>query len=68
MRYLSFVLALTIFGSGLAVVGCDNDREIKHEEKTKVKDDGTVEKKEETVKQRPDGTVQKEEKKTEEKR
>ncbi len=61
MRYISYVLALSLLGGTLTLTAC-NDREIKHEEKTKVKDDGTVEKKSETVKQKDDGTVQTEKK------
>ena len=60
MRYTALALSLAMAGGCLSVTGCD--REVSHQEKTTVKDDGTVKKEEKTVTEKPDGTIVKEEK------
>ena len=63
MNYTRYILAIAMVGGALTLTACDDSREVKHEEKTKVRDDGTVEKRTETERHNSDGTVTKEEKK-----
>jgi hypothetical protein len=60
------IVSATALALALSFVAVGCDRTVSHEEKTTVKDDGTVKTKEKTVTESPDGTVTKkeEEKKT----
>jgi|GEM_PF-3066863 hypothetical protein len=58
MRILVLALSVALVGGLAASGGCD--KTIRSEEKTKVRDDGTVTRDKTTVKEKPDGTIVKE--------